>query len=232
MKDAERFKLLGKYRTPKVRLGQRFLCEIRGEVTVCGLTDGPIPWPVGKRGRHKAIVVYKDLAKAIRRESEQAVARWWGVGLDTLWRWRRALGVGATTPGTSRLRSDYTPEPWAVEALARAVAKARGRRTLDRRRGRAGPHAAGAGGSRRHGPDRAGGAGPAPQAGRARRPQAAVSGCWPSWARRIRKSSCCATRCRRCWGLPEKARRAEAGVGEWREPSGTWSAPRFVVHPK
>jgi hypothetical protein len=45
MKDAERFRLLAKYRTPRVRLGQRALCEIRGEVTVCGLTDGPIPWP-------------------------------------------------------------------------------------------------------------------------------------------------------------------------------------------
>ena len=44
---------------------------------------------------------------------------WWGVGSDTAWKWRKALGVGATTRGTSRLRSDYTKEPWAVEAWAR-----------------------------------------------------------------------------------------------------------------
>ena len=41
-----------------------------------------------------------------------------------MWAWRKALGVGATTKGTSRLRSDYTKEPWAAEARATMHAKA------------------------------------------------------------------------------------------------------------
>jgi hypothetical protein len=36
---------------------------------VVGLHEAPIPWPVGKKGRAKSLIVYKDLAKAVRRES-------------------------------------------------------------------------------------------------------------------------------------------------------------------
>ena len=46
------------------------------------------------------------------------MAHWWGIKPQTVWAWRKALGVGATTKGTSRLRSAYTEEPWAVEARA------------------------------------------------------------------------------------------------------------------
>jgi hypothetical protein len=75
--------------------------------------------------RCPAIIVYGDLAKALKRESGQAVAYWWGVEQQTVWKWRKALGVvGVATRGTSRLRSDYTKEPWAVEARAAAHAKA------------------------------------------------------------------------------------------------------------
>jgi hypothetical protein len=73
--DADRFRLLGKYRTPRVRVGRVVRCEIRGEVEVVGFTDGPISWPKCKTTRRHTIIVYADLARAIRRESEQAVAR-------------------------------------------------------------------------------------------------------------------------------------------------------------
>jgi hypothetical protein len=80
MTDAERFRLLGTYETPRFNYGCKILCEVRGELTITGLSDAPIPWPVGKRGRGKhSLVVYEDLAKAIRRESNQAVASGWGV---------------------------------------------------------------------------------------------------------------------------------------------------------
>jgi hypothetical protein len=118
VKDADRFRLLGKYRTPRVQIGRFVRCEIRGEVEVAGFTDGPIPWPLGKTTRRHAIIVYGDLARAVRRESEQAVAHWWGVKPQTVWTWRKALGVGATTTGTSRLRIAYTKEPWALEVRA------------------------------------------------------------------------------------------------------------------
>jgi hypothetical protein len=55
MDDADRFRLPGTYHTPRVRYSRTVICEMRAEVKVCGLTDGPIPWPIGKRGRNQAI---------------------------------------------------------------------------------------------------------------------------------------------------------------------------------
>jgi hypothetical protein len=75
VEDADRFRLLGKYRTPRVQIGRVVRCEIRGEVEVVGFTTGPIPWPKCKTGSRPAIIVYGALARAVRRESEQAVAR-------------------------------------------------------------------------------------------------------------------------------------------------------------
>ena len=53
------------------------LCEVRGEMDITGMIDAPIPWPIGKggAGRH-SLIVYKGLAKAVRREPNQAVAHW------------------------------------------------------------------------------------------------------------------------------------------------------------
>jgi hypothetical protein len=112
MNEADRFKLLfGPYQAPRFRVGQVMRCEVRDEVRIVGLSEGRIPWPVGMKGSNRALVVFKGLAKAVRRESAQAVAYWWGIHRQTVWAWRKALGVGATTEGTSRLLSDYTREP-------------------------------------------------------------------------------------------------------------------------
>jgi hypothetical protein len=63
MEDADRFRLLGKYRTPRFRIGQRVRCLVRGEMVITGMTDAPIPWPIGKDGaRRHSLIVYKDLA--------------------------------------------------------------------------------------------------------------------------------------------------------------------------
>ena len=70
-------------------------------------------------------MVFKDLAKALRRESNQAICHWWGITPQTVSKWRKALGIGPITEGTSRLYREYTKEPWAVEARAKAHAKAR-----------------------------------------------------------------------------------------------------------
>jgi hypothetical protein len=85
MDDADRFRPLGRYHTPRVRVGRFVRRLIRGEVEVVGLTDAPIPWPLGRTSRRPGIVVYGDLARAIRHKSAQAVARWWGVGMDRVW---------------------------------------------------------------------------------------------------------------------------------------------------
>jgi hypothetical protein len=126
MDDAERFRLLGTYKTPRFRYGRKVICEVRGEVVITGMTDSRIPWPIGKRGRGRhSLVVYKDLAKAIRRESNQAICHWWGITPQTVSKWQKALGVERATNGTSRLHSEYNKEPWAVEAWAKTHAKAR-----------------------------------------------------------------------------------------------------------
>ena len=123
MDDADRFRLLGSYRTPRFRVGRRVRCLDRGEVEVAGVRDGPIPWPVCKTARRRALIVYADLARAIRRESAQAVGHWWGVRPDCVRKWRKALGVRATK-GTSRLRSAYCGEPWFTAGREKPVAKA------------------------------------------------------------------------------------------------------------
>jgi hypothetical protein len=124
MHAADRFRLLGAYQTPRFRFGRTVRCEVRGEVEVVGLHEAPIPWPVGKKGRAKSLVVFKDLAKAVRRESEVAVAHHWGVDKQTVRKWRKALGVGRVTEGTSKRLSDHAREPAVVAGLKKATAKA------------------------------------------------------------------------------------------------------------
>jgi hypothetical protein len=126
MDDADRFKLLGTYRTPRFRYGQTVFCEIHGEAIITGLSDALIPWPIGKRpgGRARFATVSKDLLKAIRRESGQAIAHHWGCSLHTVSAWRRALGVGRRTEGSSRLWSEHGKENVA-DTLGAAWPKAR-----------------------------------------------------------------------------------------------------------
>ena len=52
-------------------------CQVCGEVIVTGMTEAPMSWPIGKVHQGRVLVVYKGLAKAIRRESNQAVCHCW-----------------------------------------------------------------------------------------------------------------------------------------------------------
>jgi hypothetical protein len=92
--DADRHRLLGKYRTPRYRIGQKVRCQVRGKVVIVGLSDAPIPWPLCKRRKWLVPVVYQGLARALRLESAQAIVHHWGVGQVSVSRWRKALGVG------------------------------------------------------------------------------------------------------------------------------------------
>jgi len=117
MDDCDRFKLLyGPYVPPKCAVGDKLPCEYRGrEVTVRGMSDAPIQWPSTRgRGNHSPILC-GELIRAVKVEAELAVAYHWGVRYQVVWRWRRALGVSAMTPGSRRLRIEYaevtlTPE--------------------------------------------------------------------------------------------------------------------------
>jgi len=142
--DAERFKLLfGPYRTPRFRYGATVECLCRGPVTIVGITDSKIPWPVGRTKRAKSLVVYRGLADAIRRESNQAVAHWWGVTAQTVTKWRKILGVDVTNTGTSRLRADHAREEPIAAGRRKAWAKARDperrRKIAEARRGKKRP---------------------------------------------------------------------------------------------
>lgn len=127
MTNRDRFKLLfGPYRTPRFQFGDLAFCNVRGQVKIVGLTDARIPWPKGRTGkRSRAIVLYGVLAQAVRRESAQAVAYWWGVGQDTVCKWRKALGVPAVNEGTQRLKRDHALEPKFRLVRNKARAKAR-----------------------------------------------------------------------------------------------------------
>src|SRR5215212_3668539 len=97
MRDADRFRLLGTYRTPRVRVGRVLTCEARDcDVIVTGYSSARIPWPLGRRPgvSGRSLVVFGDLARAVRRESNLAVGYWFGVTAQTVSIWRKALGVG------------------------------------------------------------------------------------------------------------------------------------------
>lgn len=102
-------------------------CEMRGEVVITGITDGRIPWPVGRRRKERAttLVIYAGLVDALRRESLSAVCHWWGITPQTATKWRRELGIGAMTEGTVKLKSEVAKSsPGIARALEAAQRKA------------------------------------------------------------------------------------------------------------
>ena len=141
MNDADRFRLcFGPYRTPRFQYGKIVWCEVRGEVRIVGLSDAPIPWPIGQtRQGPRALVVFGALAKAVRREANLAVSHWWGTEAKTVTKWRKALNVAPINDGTYGLKSAHG-EDRIEDALPAAWAKARDperrRRIGEARRGK------------------------------------------------------------------------------------------------
>jgi hypothetical protein len=122
MLHQEQVKLLfGPYRMPKCKVGGTLRCHIRGMVKVLGITAAPMQWPFtrrpGGRGGRPMLVICGDLVRAIRRESEAAIVYHWGSSIPTVWRWRKALGVGQFTEGTRDLYRRWLPEKLDEEAL-------------------------------------------------------------------------------------------------------------------
>ncbi|HEY7158207.1 MAG TPA: hypothetical protein VH575_29915 [Gemmataceae bacterium] len=112
-------------------------------MTLCGLSDAPIPWPIGKRGRSRnSLIVFKDLEKAIRRESNQAVAFWWGVTPQTVSKGRKALSLGIATEGTSQLHREtieVTGDAMGDLSTLKARDPERRRKITDARQGKSRP---------------------------------------------------------------------------------------------
>jgi len=108
--DHERFRLyFGTYKQPRYNYGDVVTCAARGRMKIIRQTDAPIPWPVGMpigTGRNRGrgtLVLFKDLARAVRKESAQAVGHWWGVSYSVVHRWRIVLDVNRTNAGTAKL---------------------------------------------------------------------------------------------------------------------------------
>src|SRR3954471_13508651 len=102
----------GPYVTPVIATGVVVECEVRGLVTVIGVSNGPMVWPVGERDGERQLVVFKSLARALRQETPAAGGAAWGVDIATLHRWR-------TSCNQPRHRKKQTvaspPIPWRRE---------------------------------------------------------------------------------------------------------------------
>jgi hypothetical protein len=105
------------YRTPNFRYGQKVEDLARGEVTIVKLSDAPVPWPIGAIKWARSPVLYCDLAKAVRRESNLTVQRLFGVTGQTVTKWRKALGVPPNNEGTLRRRVEVGTSPVMRKAL-------------------------------------------------------------------------------------------------------------------
>lgn len=96
----------GPYRTPQFEYGDVVIDSVRGEVVIDRITDAKIPWPIGMRRGARSPVVYGDLERAIRGESNGTVCHWWGITPQTVTKWRKALGVETLNAGTKAALSD------------------------------------------------------------------------------------------------------------------------------
>jgi hypothetical protein len=76
-------------------------------------------------GNHKSIILYADLARAVRRESSLAIRFWWGVSMSTVRQWRRALEVPRVNEGSRRLWKTNARTPASKAARRLAWQKAR-----------------------------------------------------------------------------------------------------------
>lgn len=98
--------------------------ELYGLVQVNGFSSARLSWPTRKRpnGGCRTLALTDDLVRAIRQESEVAIAYWWGISTKTVNRFRRALDVPRNTLGTLRQHASVAVPP-PVEAAAKGRAK-------------------------------------------------------------------------------------------------------------
>jgi DNA-binding Xre family transcriptional regulator len=115
----------GPYRSPRVALGDVIECARFGPLVVRGWSNGPIPWPMGRAnvGGRSSLILFGDLERAIRCESNRAVALAWGVTWMTVSHWRAALGVPRWSEGSKARGKQLAPISLteAVQAQGRAA---------------------------------------------------------------------------------------------------------------
>jgi hypothetical protein len=104
-KNGESLRLLhGPYAAPRCAVGDKLTCELRDrEVVVGGMSAGLIQWPTVKMKGRRSLILCSALVRAVRCESNIAVAHHWGVSTAVVRKWRRALGVKPMNEGSLRL---------------------------------------------------------------------------------------------------------------------------------
>lgn len=118
----------GPYLPPEVGVGQTVECARYGAVRIVGWSQGPLPWPQCHIKGPRSLILFEDLARAVRIESAVAVAIAWGVSGYSVNKWRKSLGVeranaGAVARWRSNIQSVISPEE-RVAALQLAHARA------------------------------------------------------------------------------------------------------------
>ena len=85
-------------------IGDTISCAYRGrDVLIGGITDAPVQWISIRKTGKPFVILCGDLIRAVQTESEVAVAHNWGVDKETVRKWRRALGIGRMTAGTTQV---------------------------------------------------------------------------------------------------------------------------------
>jgi len=95
----------GPYRLPRFKIGSHLDCRHAGKLRVVAISDAPQQWPLGQVPGHQIPVLCGDLVRAVQREAARHIADAWGVGVNLVTKWRKALRV-KDTPGERLLRSE------------------------------------------------------------------------------------------------------------------------------
>jgi hypothetical protein len=124
-------------RTPLVVPGTRLTCAIRGVVKVVGVSQAPVPWPIGELDEKQALIVYRGLLAALqdKHEDAQEIADAFGIGVATVESWRKALSQSShLKPLVRRKRKwrRWTPDEDALfRTLSPAEVAAKTGRTVE-----------------------------------------------------------------------------------------------------
>lgn len=95
----------GPYEIPVVSIGEQVDCLRWGTANISGFL-GPIRWPGTDRGkRNHSLLVTDELLRALKTESNQAFAYWFGVSTTWTARLRREFAVAGWTDGSKQQNS-------------------------------------------------------------------------------------------------------------------------------
>lgn len=100
----------GPYERPACRIGDLLEDALHGLVVVTGFHPSPMSWPcrAGVAGK-QAVIFTAELVRALRNESNLAIAHWWGVSSQSVSIWRSKFDVGKYNEGTRKLLSAVPP---------------------------------------------------------------------------------------------------------------------------